>query len=970
MLKTFLKFLCLTILLMSMGSCASQKNTASTRRWKSFKARYNTYFNAHQAYLEGMQAKKNGNKDNYTEIIPLLMASNKASQNLGGGQFETTVKKCEKTIKLYSIKTKPEAKRGRAMTPKEKAFRNRKEFNPFLKNAWILMGKAQMQQGQFVEAASTFAYTERLYHDQPQVANVARSLLALCYTELEWYYDAEELLRKVKQDSIPRASRKVYNTAMANLLLRQKHWEEALPYLRKEASNLPRGVPRSRGYFLLGQICQMLDLREEGYKAYQKCMRQSPPYEVKFNAQIRQTEVMPQGNYLQKIKKLKRMAKNPNNKNYLDQVYYAMGNVYLALPDTASAIEAYGKGGTLSSRGGATKAVLMLSLGDIYWAQERFDKAQRCYSAAVSSLNKENERYEELTKRNKVLSQLVPPTKEVFVQDSVQAMARMSEKERNDIIDKVIAFAKEKEKEKIKQRNDSLLKAQRKQARSNRAAEGDKGTSGDDKEKSGTWYFYNQQTVIAGREQFQRLWGNRPDEDNWQRINKEATAQPTVDEIKEAPADSLQKKADDDQADDKRKRSKRKKNYTDTISDGPFSRKYYLDQLPLTEEKLAASNKKLANALFTAGVIEKDQLENYALSRKTLLRLYREFPNYEKMDELLYHLFLLELHWGSREQADVYLKELAQKFPNGKYTALVTDPQFEDKARYGILREDSLYRSAYQAYLSNDYKTVESACAISKSQYQQGANRAKFIFFEAMTQLRHNDVRGFAATLRSLVKAFPKEPICELAKGIITHLEAGRVPAEGQFDLLSLWEARGTAAAALDSTLRSDTLQADRFTDHELILTYQKGSLDEGKLLYEVSRFNFTSFNIRNFDIEITQTGDRVEMLLKGFNGFDEVHRYQQDLFTDSICTPLLRKVEPIIISKHNHQLIGIKYSWEEYKQFYLHHFVPSKVKEELKIDQQPDNFIWDEFQDVPEKEKTEEEETDFPDDEDGGEWY
>ena len=301
MLKTFLKFLCLTILLMSMGSCASQKNTASTRRWKSFKARYNTYFNAHQAYLEGMQAKKNGNKDNYTEIIPLLMASNKASQNLGGGQFETTVKKCEKTIKLYSIKTKPEAKRGRAMTPQEKAFRNRKEFNPFLKNAWILMGKAQMQQGQFVEAASTFAYTERLYHDQPQVANVARSLLALCYTELEWYYDAEELLRKVKQDSIPRASRKVYNTAMANLLLRQKHWEEALPYLRKEASNLPRGVPRSRGYFLLGQICQMLDLREEGYKAYQKCMRQSPPYEVKFNAQIRQTEVMPQGNYLQKI---------------------------------------------------------------------------------------------------------------------------------------------------------------------------------------------------------------------------------------------------------------------------------------------------------------------------------------------------------------------------------------------------------------------------------------------------------------------------------------------------------------------------------------------------------------------------------------------------------------------------------------------------------------------------------------------
>ena len=280
------------LLAMLLTSCATHKNTASTRWWKSFKSRYNTYFNGHQAYLEGMQAKAEGNKDNFTDFLPLMMVSNKSSKDLGKGNFETTITKCEKTIKLHSIKNKPEYKRGHRLTAKEKAFRNRKEFNPFLKNAWILMGKAQLQRGEYIEAASTFAYTERLYRDQPQVANIARSLAALCYTQLDWFYDAEDLLNKVRRDSVPRAARRPYNTALTNLHLRQKHWKEALPYLKQEVSNMPHGIPRARGYYLLAQVYQTLNMKKEAYKSLQKCLNQSPPYEMKFNAQIMQTEVM------------------------------------------------------------------------------------------------------------------------------------------------------------------------------------------------------------------------------------------------------------------------------------------------------------------------------------------------------------------------------------------------------------------------------------------------------------------------------------------------------------------------------------------------------------------------------------------------------------------------------------------------------------------------------------------------------
>jgi tetratricopeptide (TPR) repeat protein len=86
-----------------------------------------------------------------------------------------------------------------------------------------------------------------------------------------------------------------------------------------------------------------LGKREEAYKAYQKAIRQNPPYELEFNARIAQTEVMAKGNYKKMIARLNRMAHSDNNKDYLDQVYYAIGNIHMMQRDTIKAIAAYEK---------------------------------------------------------------------------------------------------------------------------------------------------------------------------------------------------------------------------------------------------------------------------------------------------------------------------------------------------------------------------------------------------------------------------------------------------------------------------------------------------------------------------------------------------------------------------------------------------------------------------------------------------
>ena len=65
------------------GGCSTKKNTANSRRWHAFTARYNTYYNGHEAYKEGLLAIENANKDNYMEVLPYYPIGNKKTVGRG-----------------------------------------------------------------------------------------------------------------------------------------------------------------------------------------------------------------------------------------------------------------------------------------------------------------------------------------------------------------------------------------------------------------------------------------------------------------------------------------------------------------------------------------------------------------------------------------------------------------------------------------------------------------------------------------------------------------------------------------------------------------------------------------------------------------------------------------------------------------------------------------------------------------------
>ncbi len=690
----------------------------------------------------------------------------------------------------------------------------------------------------------------------------------------------------------------------------------------------------------MGQLQTAIGNKLEAYKAYRKVVAQNPQYELEFNARIAMTEVMASGKWKQMVGKLRRMARSDNNKDYLDQVYYAIGNIYMTQKDTLKAIDAYEKGNKKSTRNGIEKGVLLLTLGDIYWAKENFSDARRCYGEAIGLLDKDRKDYEQLSNRSKILDELVPHTDAVHLQDSLQSLAKMSEKERNEAIDRVIDALKKKEKEE----RDAQLEAE---ARQQQAANGGMANNRTDNtsttttQTSGTWYFYNPMTVSQGKSSFEKLWGKRENVDDWQRTNKTVVAQVQgVEEMTDAVRDSLAALAE---AEDSLKQ------IADSAQNDPHKREYYLAQIPFTQEQVDASNKIIMEGLYNAGVIFKDKLDNLLLSEKALRRLADDYPSYEHMDNAYYHLFLLYSRMNKREVAGLWLTKLKQGFPDSEWTTLLSDPDFEENSRYGVHLEDSLYASTYNAFKLDRLNEVKTNAAVSAHRFPLGANRDKFIFFNGMAKLNSGDAKGCLADMQTVVDKYPKSEVSNLAGMIINGVKAGKKLHGGKFDISDVWARRSVVMADSDS-IQAKQFTAERNVDFSFMIAYPTDSVDGNQLLYELAKYNFSNFLVRNFEIATEEVEGLERMVVSGFKNYDEALQYARQLYSNVRIRLLTSKCRTIIISDANKELLGTHFSYNDYDKFYEKHFIPLRIST-VKLLTEPETI---EYEKVKEPETVE----------------
>ena len=900
-------------------SCSTKKNTKSTRFYHSITTRFNVYFNGSQAYKKAAEEEANKSGESYSEIIPMYTVSLLPKEKADlGGPYNIAVEKSMKAIKEHSIKTKPKKKAGKSKDKKYQEFMSRNEYNPFLHNAWLLMGRSQFYNGDFLAASATFAYIARLYRNNQNIAAEARLWQARCYAEMGWFYETEDILSKITDNNLPDKHVPLFSSVYADYLLKNERHQEAIPYLVKTIASEKNKTQKARMRYLLGQLYTEEGNTTAAYNAFQAVIRSSPPFELEFNARIRQTEVYADVNPQKIIKKLNRMAKSDKNSDYLDQVYYALGNVYLSQQDTTTAIEKYELAIESSTRNGIDKAICSLTLGELFFNMRNYIKAQPCYTDALNIINNKYKNYAGIQKRSIVLDELVVHAEAVELQDSLQRLAKMPEEERMAVIQKIIAqVIKEEEKAKKEAEMQDFMAMQEQRNTSGVGQGGEINmanmptalTSGEN-----SWYFYNPQAVASGKNTFQSKWGRRKSEDNWRRRDKqmaifveeepEETAFTELPEGATEPTEGEQKEGEDTAP-------------PSELSTDNKDPQFYLQQIPFTEEDIEASNAIIEDGLFNMASIYKDKLEDFDLSAETFETVLTRFPDSEMKLEVYYQMWLLYMRQDDLENAEIYKDKILMEFTDSDYATALADPNYVENMRNMPRIQEEMYQAAYGFYLDNQIDSVRTNVNAVKLKYPLSPLMPKFLFINALSYVISNEPIEFKTALQEIIEKYPDADVTALASDYLKGLLRGRQIVSDLAPSIGMrWNLRFGGEDAIADSLLAFAPEID--TPYSVLLIYPDQAIHTNNLIFEVAGFNFANFTVKQLDLGIETIGEMRVLSISGFNGFDEALHYDKIIYGEKGYARLLPStLFAVIISDSNYEVLQKGKTLDEYFAFF-----------------------------------------------------
>lgn len=892
--------------------CGPRKNTALSRNYQAFITRYNIYYNGDEHYKETMKELEQSYEDDYSRLLFVHPVDAKGVEGVQQpqGDFTRSIEKAQKAIQLRSIKKKPVKKAGRSSDPKYKEWMRREEYNPFLHNAWMMLGKSQFNNGDFLGAASTFYYIAKHFSWLPSTVTEARLWQARAYCDMGWDYEAENILVKTPKDMLTTKDlKRLYNMAYAALYLRGIEPEGAIPYV-KELVSLSSGAQKSRLNFLLGQLYARKGDKQLAYEAFKRAGSASVSYRTQFNARIKQSEVYSGENIKPEVDALKRMTRYDRNKEYLDQIYYAIGNLYLSRKDTAEAIKNYELSVEKSVRNGVDKAICQITLGNLYFDRRQYDLAQPCYAEAIPMLPEDYPQYELLRQRSDVLDELAIYTQNVNLNDSLLRLSDMTHEQQLAVVNKIIDELKKKEKEEAERvkREEYLAQQQANGSMMTNTGNAASAPATYVMNTDDSWYFYNSATLAAGKTDFQKRWGSRKLEDDWRRRNKSSFS---FDEFENSDPES----EDDDSAEQNQSENE-KDDAASSKNDpnDPHFPEYYLRQIPSTPQEKITANDVIQEGMYNIGIILKDKLEAYNEAADEWNKLLHRYPDNVYRLDVYYNMYLMYMRIGDKKMAERYRALILSDFPESKYGMALRDPDYIDNLRRMDSEQNDIYESAYDAYLNNRNGDVHEALDLMQKKYPLSKLMPKFLFIDALTYVTENNQDKFKETLTSLLERYPESDVSPLASDYMRGLSQGRKIHSGVSNTRGmLWDLR----LGNDSvSIAGDSIEFDLNPDDPqlLVLVYPTDEVSGNQLLFDVARHNFNSFVVKDYDLEPMNFGRLGLLLVKGFANFDELVHYRSVMASG---LELPADVRPVMISVKNFDtLLQQGRTFEEYFRY------------------------------------------------------
>lgn len=869
---------------MIMTGCTRKKAGITNRIYHQTTARFNGYFNAKEMMLAMEDNLQETHQENWDELLPIFIYPDEERAQSLYPELDIMIEKCSKVINRHSMR-----------------IRN-KEHNKWIDDNYFLIGKANFYKRTYGSSQEMFTYVSKAFKNQESRYD-AGVWLARVYMETDRMSKANTVLKRLSEEAdLPKHIEAELPAVYADYYIRQENWDSAIEEVNRAIELSNDKDFRIRLTFILGQLYDKKGDSERAVRTFALIPRMAPPYEMEFNAKLYQAYAHGSRMDAEEVRKLlRRMLRDVKNYEYRDQVYYAMADVELKHNDVPMGIEYLIQSGLVSSNP-KQKAKSYGRLADLYFEQRQYIFARNYYDSTLAVISEEMPDYEMIKAKAESLTDLVDHIMNVELQDSLIMMVNLPEKEREKKILVMMADMEAEEERRRKAMESGQIGGftQQDQQMGGMRPPGMGG--------GGDWYFYNNTTRSHGFNEFRRVWGNRPLEDDWRRGNKKSDG---GDWDEDAEFDAANSEGG---------------GFVSSV----LSLEEYIAGLPMDDSSLVASHYSLIESQYKMGVIYKERLQDDDNAIEAFTRIILEYDTSEYALTSLYQLYRLYVKKegsgtffgsGKRDNSDYYKYAILDDYPDSEYAKLILNPNYGQEASKRLAEDQSLYESTYTQYRRRQYNDALYTCNSVINEQPDNYFMAKFYLLKVLVIAQKKDATSYKNTLHEIIELFPGTDEAEKAKELLGAIgESLRAPVKE--------EKEEEEKPAEEEEKKPSPYVFDEKASHFFAVVFPSKGADANVLKSSIADFNSQFF--RNNDIKVTNSfinADNQILILRSFSNVEEAMDYYNTFVKNNTVLKDINSAghDRFVISTKNFTTLFKEKDVPVYLEFYDENYLKSK---------------------------------------------
>jgi tetratricopeptide (TPR) repeat protein len=731
--KPKITFHILFISVLFLSSCFLNKKEkgVKTDLMQNITTKFNILYNSKKILHDAEQNRISLAKPNYQHPLPVFIEPNEASIPSNAKLMDSVIQKAVTII-------------------------NDKSDSKYIDDAYFIMARANYEKGNYYTAAEFISYV---------INTVTPGKTVLLEASLAWKCRALLQIGYVKQaakvlDSTFSVAAGNKHTSALAYATRAKYdietgdLDHAIQSLNLAIDESKDAKEKLRWHYLLGQLLQKQKDYVGASAHFKRVIKSNASFEMAFNAQL--NEVFMQKNegdssYVNTISKLKRMLKDDKNRGFTDQIHYIIGETYLQAEKKEEALKSFNSSLKEQSTNNFQRALTYLKMADLYFEQGAYEKSKLYYDSTSTLIDTNFPNYELIRSKVSHLDELVLHLNTISTQDTLQMLAKLPDEARVKKIDSIFEHRKLQEKS-VAQTNVSANQTQN--LNFNDVPLRDAANKG---ATSTSFYFNNPAAVSSGLSAFRRRWGNRSLEDNWRFKNKGTDASYANEtELLEIKKDSM----------------------TNELA-ALAEKENFIQAIPLTEESLKESNRKIIYAYVKLGEIYRDNLQDKEAAAKVYTTLLARFPQLTEKDLINYNLYRLYSELGELEKSSRYKNQLLSSSPQSIYAKVIQDPDYLNKLNQESQTLNNLYGEVYTLYGEKQFDQV-IALTDSINTLIDGDDRpaiaAQLAYLKALAIGRTSPLDTFEQELKQIKSDYPNnELITPLIEQHLSYIDSNRL---------------------------------------------------------------------------------------------------------------------------------------------------------------------------------------------------